>query len=125
VNLLIAIILTAIVSFSSYYLNRHQRTRETTGKTFDYKGRKVNKVKEVVQSRSNTIPSQDVTEGIEVLLIDYSYEVYKRKKPFSSRQSHENTSKTTSLISHVTTKFPAGTLSCMDAQWHPSVFLKY
>jgi len=97
---IIALLLTVAVIVASWTLNSNQKKREKQSKSYDYKNQPSHVVK------SGQVGSPDQLKGLEVLMIDYSYEV----KNSSTKVGHSSNIK---LLSHVTGKFNAGSLTCI------------
>jgi hypothetical protein len=106
INLIIALIASFIIAISSYYLNRLQRIHERQSKEFDYKtAMKSNR------SVSHNLPND---EGVEVLMMDYSYEVLDSNRgQQTSDMAPTQSNHQLRLLSNVTTKFNAGSITCI------------
>lgn len=108
INSIIALLLTLLIATSSLIMNRRQHHREKLSKAFDYKHQPDKAVTHTGDfGMSSRGPATESLLGLEVLMIDYTYEV--KNSSLDRNPDH----KSIKLLSHVTAKFDAGTLSCI------------
>lgn len=102
VNAILALILSILIAIASFMLNRNQRNKSIESKLFNYKSDSSRASKNALSARNL---AKESPVGLEVLMIDYSYEV-------KNSNSHSNVTEpsTVRLLSNITAKFSAGSL---------------
>lgn len=111
INAILALIVSVIIATASFYLNHRQKKKAIESKAFDYKPYES---KRMSQRNVNALSARNLISGsptgLEVLMINYSYEV--KNTPTYGNESIDRSS-SMKLLSNITAKFAAGSLTAV------------